>query len=132
MSSCSSCHMMCRASLAPAVNKLSCSACEACSHICITKGKNRSLLVYALSYNEFEVSVFILGDRKVCHRTCVRIELCQISTACFAMEYFYDLHGWLLVRDVRVTASGMSDNTDIIVEVDGVHLRKLTCTGNCL
>ena len=132
MSSCSSCHMMCWASLAPAVNKLSCSACEACSHVCITKGKNRSLLVYALSYNEFKVSVFILGDREVCHRTCLRIELGQISAACFAMEYFYDLHGWLLVRDVRVTASGMSDNTDIIVEVDVVHLRKLTCTGNCL
>ena len=48
------------------------------------------------------------------------------------MEYFYDLHGWLLVRDVRVTASGMSDDADVIIEVDGVHLRKLTCTGNCL
>ena len=48
------------------------------------------------------------------------------------MEYFYDLHGWLLVRDVSVTASGMSDDADIIIEVNGVHLRKLTCTGNCL
>ena len=132
MSSCSSCHMMCRASLAPAVNELSCSACEACSHVCITEGKDRSLLVYALSYNEFEVSVFILSDCKVGYRACVWIELCQVSAACFAVEYRHDFHGWFLVGDVRVTASGMSDDADVIVEIDGLHLRKLACTGNCL
>ena len=32
MSSCSCCHMMCRASFAPAVNKLSCSTCKAVSY----------------------------------------------------------------------------------------------------
>ena len=88
MSSCSCCHMMCRASFAPAVNKLSCSTCKACSHVCITEGKDRSFFVYTFCYNKFEVSVFILCDCKIGNRTCVWIELCQISAACFAMATF--------------------------------------------
>ena len=123
---------MCRASLAPAIYKFSCSTCETCSHVCITEGKDRSFLVYTLSYNELEVSVIILSDCKVGYRACVWIELCQVSAACFAVEYRHDFHGWFLVGDGSVTASGMSDDADVIVEIDGVQLRKLACTGNCL
>lgn len=61
MSSCSSGHMMCRAGFTPAVYKLSCATGETCSHVGITEGKNRSFFVYALSNNEFEVSVSILS-----------------------------------------------------------------------
>ena len=49
-----------------------------------------------------------------------------------AMEHWYDLHGRFLIRNIGITTSGMSDDADVIIEVDGVHLRKLTCTGNCL
>ena len=69
---------------------------------------------------------------KIGNRTCVWIELCQISAACLAVEYLNDLHGWFLIGDISITASGVSDDADVIVEVDGVHLRKLTGTGNCL
>ena len=123
---------MCRASLAPAIYKFSCATCETCSHVCITEGKDRSFLVYTLSYNELEVSVFILSDRKVGYRACVWIKLCQVSAACFAVEYRHDFHGWFLVGDVSISTSGMSNDADVIVEIDGVHLRKLACTGNCL
>ena len=57
MSSCCSSHMMCRACFAPTVYELSCAACETCSHVGITEGKDRSFLVDALSNNEFEMSV---------------------------------------------------------------------------
>ena len=88
MSSCSCCHMMCRASFAPAVNKLSCSTCETCSHVCITEGKDRSFFINTFRYNKFEVSVFILCDCKIGNRTCVWIELCQVSAACFTGTIF--------------------------------------------
>ena len=48
------------------------------------------------------------------------------------MEYWYNLHGRFLIRDIRISTPGMSDDADIIVEVDGIHLRKLACTGNGL
>ena len=76
MSSCSSRKVVCRSALAPAVHKFSCTACEACPHICISEGKDRSLLVDALCHYEFEMSVSVLCDRKICDRSCIRIELC--------------------------------------------------------
>ena len=60
MSSCSCCHMMCRSSFAPTVYKLSCTTCETCSHVCITKGKDRSFFINTFRYNKFEVSISIL------------------------------------------------------------------------
>ena len=33
---------------------------------------------------------------------------------------------------LAITTSRMTDNADVIIEVDGVHFRKLACTGNCL
>ena len=99
---------MCRACFAPAVYKLSCTTGETCSHVGITKGKDRSFFVYAFSNNEFEVSVSILCDRKISNRTCVWIELCQISAACFAMEHWYDLHGRFLIRNIGITTSRMT------------------------
>ena len=43
-------------------------------------------------YNKFEVSVFILCDCKIGNRTCIWIELCQVSAACFTVEYLNNLH----------------------------------------
>lgn len=61
--------MMGRAALAPAVYELSRSAGEAGSHVGIAEGKDLSLLVYALCHNEFEMSVSVLGDCEVGHRS---------------------------------------------------------------
>ena len=123
---------MCRASFAPAVYKLSCTTCKTGSHVRIAKGKDWSFLVDSLSNNEFEASVSILCDCKISNRTCVWIELCQISAACFAMEHWYDLHGRFLIRNISITTSGMTDNADVIIEINGIHLGKLACAGNCL
>ena len=78
MSSGSSCKMMGRAAFAPTVYKFSCAAGEAGSHVCITEGKDRSFFVYAFCCDELKVSVAVLGDGKVCNRSCVWIELGQV------------------------------------------------------
>ena len=105
VTSCCCCHMMCRACFAPAVYKFSCSTCETCSHVCITKGKDWSFFVNAFSYNEFEVSVSVLCNCKICNRACIWIELCQVSASCFAVEYRHDLHGRFLVGNISISTS---------------------------
>ena len=122
---------MCRASFTPAVYKLSCTTGETCSHVGITKGKDRSVLVYTFCYNKLEVTISILCDCQVGNRTSMWIELCQIAAACLSVEYLNDLHGWLLCRDISIAASRVTNDTDVIVKVDGVHFRKLSCSRNC-
>ena len=132
MSSCCSRKVMCRAALAPAVYEFSCAAGEACSHVGIAEGKDQSFLVHAFSRNELEVSVSVLSDRKISNRAGVRIELCQISAACLAVEYFHDLHGRFLIGNIRVAGSAVADDRDIVVKVKRIHLSQLTCSGDGL
>ena len=51
--------MMSRAGLAPLVAELSCSACEAHSHIGVAECEDRAFLVDALSYNTG--TIFMVG-----------------------------------------------------------------------
>ena len=49
------------------------------------------------------------------------------------MEYLNDLHGGLMCqRDIRIAGSGMTDDADILVEINGVHLGQLSHTGDRL
>ena len=125
MSACSGCEVMGRAALAPAGHEFSCTAGEAGSHVGISEGEDLSFLVDAFCCDEFEVAVAILCDGKVCDRSGVGIELCQISAACFAVEDFYDLHGRLLAGNICIAGSAVSDDGYIVVEVDRVHFRQL-------
>jgi len=57
----------------------------------------------------------------------------QISAAYLAVEYLNDLHGGLMCqRDIRIAGSGMTDDADILVEINGVHLGQLSHTGDRL
>ena len=60
MSAGCSCHMMCRACLAPAVAEFTRAACEACTHIGVTECEDRARLVHTFRCHEFEIAVFIL------------------------------------------------------------------------
>ena len=133
MSSGCRCHMMGRACLAPAVHELSAGDRELGTHVSVAKGEDRSGLVFALCHNELEVAILILCDSQVRYRAYRRIELCQIAAAYFAVEYLYDLHGRLMCqRDVRITGSGVTDDTDVFIEINGVHLGQLSHAGNRL
>ena len=88
MSARSGCKMMGWAAFAPAGHELSCAAGEAGSHVGISEGEDLSFLVDAFCHNELEVSIAVLCDGKVCDRACIRIELSQISAACFAGGMF--------------------------------------------
>ena len=103
MSACGSGKVVGRAAFAPAGHELSRAACKACPHICISEGEDRAFLIDAFRHDELEVSVAVLCDRQVSHRTCVRIELGQVAAACLSMEHFHDLHGRFLIRDIRVS-----------------------------
>ena len=92
MSSHCCCHMMSRTCLAPSVAKFSCTDGKSGSHIGITESKDRSVLVYAFCHNKFEMSVFILCDSELSHISCRRIELGQITAACFSMKDINNLH----------------------------------------
>lgn len=125
MSARSGCKMMGWAAFAPAGHELSCAAGEAGSHVGISEGEDLSFLVDAFCHNELEVSIAVLCDGKVCDRACIRIELSQISAACFAVENFYNLHGRFLAGNVCIAGSAVSDDGDIVVEVNRVHFRQL-------
>ena len=72
---------MSRAGLAPLVAELSCSACEAHSHIGVAECEDRAFLIDALSYDELEVAVAVLSDAEVCDVACRRVELCEVSAS---------------------------------------------------
>ena len=124
MSSYGCCHMMCRSCLAPSIAEFSRSYRETRSHVGISKCKNRSLFVHAFRNNKFEITIPILCDSKIGYISNRRIELCQITTARLTMKYIYDFHRWLSrLRDIRISGTRMTDNANIIVEIDGIHLR---------
>ena len=115
--------MMGRACLAPAVHELSAGDRELGTHVSVSEGKDRSGLVFTLCHNELEVAILILCDSQVRYRAYRRIELCQLAASYFTVEYLYDLHSRLMrQRDVRIAGSGMTDDTDIFVEINGIHL----------
>ena len=133
MSSGCRCHMMGRTCLTPAVHELSARDREFGTHIGIAEGEDRSGLVLTLRHNELEVAVLVLCNSQIGHRAYRGIELCQITAAYLTMEYFYDLHGGLMCqRDVRIAGSGVADDADVLIEINGVHLGQLSHTGNGL
>ena len=49
------------------------------------------------------------------------------------MEHGHDLHSGLLrLREIGIAGTGVTDDTDILVKVDGVHFGQLTSSGNGL
>ena len=60
------------------------------------------------------------------------IELCQVSAARLSMEHLHDLHRGLLRGDIGIAGTTMSNDRDIIVEIDRIHLGQLSGTGNGL
>ena len=60
------------------------------------------------------------------------IELREITAAGLAVEYGYDLHGGFLCRNIRIAGAAMTDDADVLVKVDRVHLTELAHTGNGL
>lgn len=78
--------MMCWSRLTPSVAELSCPNGETCSHVCIAKGKDRTILIDTLCSNKFKVTVFILRNSKICNISNRRIKLRQISAARLAMK----------------------------------------------
>ena len=117
---------------APAVYKFSCTAGEACSHICITEGKNFTLFINTLCNNKFEMTVSVLSNGKISYRTRIRIELRQITAACLSVEYLYNLHCRLFIGNIRVAGAAVTDNCNIVIKVNRIHFGKLTCSRNCL
>ena len=78
--------MMCWSRLTPSVAELSCPNGETCSHVCIAKGKDRTILIDTLCSNKFKMTVFILRNSKICNISDWRIKLRQISAARLAMK----------------------------------------------
>ena len=78
--------MMCWSRLTPSVAELSCPNGETCSHVCIAKGKDRTILIDTLCSNKFKMTIFILRNSKICNISDWRIKLRQISAARLAMK----------------------------------------------
>ena len=78
------------------------------------------------------MTVSILRDRQIGDRACVRIELGQVAAACLSMEHLHDLHGRFLIRDVCISRTAVTDDCNIIIKVNGVHLSKLSRTRDSL
>lgn len=125
-------HVMGGACLAPAVAELPCPAGKAGAHVGVTKGEDGARLVDALGHHELEVTVLVLRDAQIGHGAKVRIELGQIAAAGLAVEHRHDLHGGLLLGNVGIAGTGMADDADILVKVDGVHLTQLAAACNGL
>ena len=120
-------HVVSGACFAPAVAELTCAAREAGTHIGITKREDGAFLVDALGDHELEVAVLILGDGQVGDLSHGGIELGEVSTTGLAVEHGHDLHGGLLLdRDRSIARARVTDDANVLVEVDGVHLGKLT------
>ena len=124
--------MMGGASLAPAVAELPCAAGKAGAHIGVAKGEDGAGFVHALGHHELEVTVLILRDAQIGHGAKVGVELGQVAAAGLAMEHGHDLHGGLLLGNVSITGTGVADDADILVKVDGVHLAQLAAACNGL
>ena len=78
------------------------------------------------------MTVFILRNSKICNISDWRIKLRQISAARLAMKNINDFHGrFFRLRYISISRSGVADNTDILIEIDRIHLRKLTGSGDC-
>ena len=79
------------------------------------------------------MSVSVLGNSEVCYIACRGIELGEVTAACLAVEDIHDLHGgFLRGGDRRVAGSAVADDADVLVEVNGVHLGELACSGDGL
>ena len=125
--------MMGGTGLAPAVAEVAGPAGKAGAHVGIAEGEDGSGLVDALGRDELEVSVPILGDAEIGDRALGGIELGQVAAAGLAVEDRDDLHGRLLCfRDVRIAGAGVTDDADVFVKVDGVHLAELAHAGDRL
>ena len=114
--------MMSRACFTPPVAEFTCAASETRTHIGIPKDEDGAGFIHALSHNKLKMTILVLCNAQVGHRTEVRIELGQVSAASLAVEHRDDLHGGLFFRDISISGTGVTDDTDILVKVDRIHL----------
>ena len=85
-------HVMRRTCLAPTVTELTGSYRETGTHVGVTKGEDRSVLIHTLCHNKLKHTVLVLRDTEIGHRACGRIELRQIAASCLSMEHGHNLH----------------------------------------
>ena len=79
------------------------------------------------------MAVPVLGDAEVGHRAFGGIKLGQVTAAGLAVKDGDDLHRGLLgLGDVRVAGAGVTDDADVFVKVDRVHLGELAHAGDDL
>ena len=124
----SSSHVVGRTCLAPLIHELTARQRELGAHVGIAKGEDFAFLVDALSHHKLEHTVLVLRDSQIGDRTRGRIELGEVTTTSLSMEHRYNLHRWLLgLRDVEVTRTRVSDDADILGEVDRIHLSQRSC-----
>ena len=76
----------------------------------VAEGEDGAFLVHALSHNELEVAVLVLGDAQIGHGAQMGVELGQVAAASLAVEHRHDLHGRLLGGDGRVAGAGVADH----------------------
>ena len=126
-------HVMRGAGLVPAVHELARANRELHAHVRVTKRENGPVDVLTLGHHKLEVTVAVLRDAQERHRTQARIELGEVAAAGLAVEHRDHLERGLLGRgDGRVARTGVTDDDDVLGEVDGVHLRELTGAGDGL
>ena len=121
-------HVVRRTGLTPLVDKLAAAQGKFGAHISIAKRKDFSFFVNALGSNELKNTVLVLRNSQIGDRPRGRIELREITSASLSVEYRYYLHRRLLgLRNIEVARTRVSDNTDVLREVDRIHLSK--CSG---
>ena len=76
------------------------------------------------------MTISVLGNTQIGHRAKVRIELGQIPAAGLAMEHGHDLHGGPFCGNVRIARTAVTDDADVLIEVDGIHFGKLAHAGD--
>ena len=112
-------HVVGRTGLAPLVDELATAQRELGAHVGIAEGKDLTILIHTLSNHELEYTVLVLCNSQIGYRTRRRIELGEVSTTCLAVEHRHNLHGRLLsLRDIKVARARVTDDTDILGEVD--------------
>ena len=116
-------HVVGWACFAPAVAELAAGDRELGAHVGVAEHEDGAFLVDAFSYEELEYAVLVLGDGEVGDGAYRRIELGEVAAAGLAVEDGHDLHrGLVSLRDIEVARAAVTDDADVLREVDAVHL----------
>ena len=116
-------HVVGRTCLAPAVAELTCAATETGTHVRVTEREDWTILVHTFCHHELEHAVLVLGDAEIGNLAYWWVELGEVTTARLAMKHRNYLHRWLFgLRNVKVAGAGVTDDADVFVEVNRIHL----------